>query len=137
VGPVRVLIVDDFVPVRILVASILNEDPEIVIAGECSDGREAVEQCSKLAPDVVIMDIGLAKLNGLEAAKQIREKCPGTKIVFLSNQNDPEVIRELLRIGAGFVWKPDASRDLLSAVKAASRNETFVRFKDIGRGQVN
>jgi DNA-binding NarL/FixJ family response regulator len=83
-------------------------------------------------PDLVILDLLLPKINGLEAARQITEISPGTKVVFLSESLSREMMREALRIGAGFVMKADAERDLLSVVKAAVYDKPVVLFRFLG-----
>jgi DNA-binding NarL/FixJ family response regulator len=128
-GPVRILIVDDFEPWRRAVCSILAEDADLEVVSEGSDGLEAVRKSEQLQPDLVLLDIQLPKMNGLDAARQIRKVSPGTKILFLSSYQCLEVMREALKVGAGFVVKADAARDLLPIVRAAVRNEPFVRFR--------
>jgi DNA-binding NarL/FixJ family response regulator len=128
-GPVRILLVDDFARWRLAVRSILAEDEDLEVVGEASDGLEAVQKCAELQPYLVLLDIQLPKMNGLDAARQIHKVSPDTKILFLSSYCCLEVMQEALRIGAGFVVKADASRDLLPIVRAIIRNEPFVRFK--------
>ena len=84
---------------------------------------------AEVQPDLVILDLLLPKINGVEAARQITEISPGTKVVFLSDCLSRDMMREVLRIGAGFVMKADAERDLLSVVKAAARDKSVVRFR--------
>lgn len=128
-GPVRVVVVDDFEPWRRSIVSILKEDPEIEVIHQAIDGLEAVESCQELQPDLVVLDIGLPKLNGLEAARQIRVVSPDSKILFLSLNRSPDVIREALRIGAaGYLLKQNALLHLLPAVKAAMLGEEFLQF---------
>jgi DNA-binding NarL/FixJ family response regulator len=129
VGRVRVVVVDDFEAWRRTIGSILGEDPDLEIVHEALDGLEAVEVCGNLKPDLVILDIGLPKLGGLEAARRIREASPATKILFVSAIPSPAVIREALRIGAaGYIVKKDALRDLLPAVRSAMQNKEFLSF---------
>lgn len=136
-GLVRILIVDDFEPWRRAVCSILAEDADLDIVCEGADGLEAVRRSEELQPDLVLLDIQLPKMNGLEAARRIREVCPDTKIVFLSSYHCIEVMREALKIGAGFVVKTDASRDLLPIVRTVVRNEPFVRFRFLHDSRIN
>ena len=124
----RVLVVDDFEKWRIAICSILAEDTDFDVIGESSNGLDAVRKSGELLPDLVLMDIGLPGLNGLEAARQILEASPRTKILFLSAEHVLEVIREALAIGAGFVLKADASQNLLAVARSIIRDEPFVRF---------
>ena len=128
-GPVKILIVDDFEPWRRAVCTILAEDTDLEIVGECFDGLDAVQKCRDLQPDLVLLDIQLPKMNGLDAARQICEVSPHTKILFLSSYHCVEIMRDALKIGAAFVVKADAARDLLPIVRAVVRNEPFLRFR--------
>jgi DNA-binding NarL/FixJ family response regulator len=128
-GLVRILIVDDFERWRCSIGSILAEDADLEVVGESPDGLDAVQKSEKLQPDLVLLDINLPKMNGLDAARQIRRVSPRTKILFLSSYHSVEVMREALKIGAAFVVKADAARDLLLIVRAVVRNEPFVRFR--------
>jgi DNA-binding NarL/FixJ family response regulator len=124
---VRILIVDDFEPWRRVVCSILQQYKDLEVICEGSDGLEAVQKSAALQPDLVLLDIGLPKLNGLEAARQIRKVSPGSKILFLTMYDSPELLQEALRSGAlGCVVKSDAARKLLPAVRAVMRNQRFV-----------
>jgi|SRR5271163_4386174 len=134
-GPIRILIVDDFAPWRRAVRSILAEDGDLEVIGESSDGLEAVQKSKELQPDLVLLDIQLPTMNGLKAAREIREISPGTKILFLSSYQDIEVMRDALRVGAGFVVKADAARDLLPLLRAVIQNEPFLRFRFLRAGQ--
>ena len=128
-GPVRIVVVDDFEPWRRTIVSILKQDPTLEVIREASDGLEAVRMCVALQPDLVVLDVGLPKLNGLEAARQIREISPATKILFMSANGSTEMMREALRMDAvGYIAKTNASRHLLPAVKAAMANEKFLSF---------
>jgi DNA-binding NarL/FixJ family response regulator len=128
-GPVRILVVDDFEPWRRTIVSIIEEDPELQVIHEASDGLEAVQLCQELQPDLVVLDIGLPKLSGLEVARRIRVLSPHSKILFLSVIPSQDVMCEALRIGAaGYIAKADALRDLLPAVRAAVANQEFLRF---------
>jgi DNA-binding NarL/FixJ family response regulator len=124
---VRILIVDDFERWRRAVCSILRQNKDLEVIGESSDGLDAIQKSEELQPDLVLLDIGLANLNGLEAARQIRTVSPGSKILFLTLEDSPDLVQEALRIGAlGYVIKSDAASNLLPAVRAVMRNERFV-----------
>ena len=127
---VRILIVDDHGPWRRAISSILQQQKDLEVICEASDGIEAVEKSAALHPDVVLLDIGLPSLNGFEAARQIRKVSPGSRILFLTSHDSPDLVREALRIGAlGFVIKSDAASDLLPAVSAVMRDQRFVRTR--------
>jgi DNA-binding NarL/FixJ family response regulator len=128
-GLVRILIVDDFASWRRAVRSILAEEEDLEVVGEASDGLEAVQKSEELQPDLVLLDIQMPEMNGLDAARLIHNVSPATKILFLSTYHCLEIMQEALRVGAGFVVKADASRDLLPIVKAIVRNEPFVGFR--------
>jgi DNA-binding NarL/FixJ family response regulator len=124
---VHVLVVDDFLPWHRFVASILQEQPRFRIVGEASDGLEAVQKARELQPDLILLDVGLPTLNGIEAARHIREVTPKSKILFLSENRSWDIVEEALRTGAGgYVVKSDAKRDLLSAAQAVLEGKSFV-----------
>lgn len=124
---VRVLVVDDFEPFRRSVASLFQRQPELEIIGEAADGLEAVQKAATLQPDLVLLDIGLPKLNGIQAAGRIHELSPKSKILFVSQESSPELVKAALAAGAsGYVVKTDAGSELLSAVNAVVRGEVFV-----------
>jgi DNA-binding NarL/FixJ family response regulator len=132
---VRILLVDDYAPFRILVASKLEKQPGLHVVGLAADGLEAVQQAEKLQPDLVLLDIGLRKLNGIEAARQIRLVSPKSILLFLSANSSLEVAREALSTGArGYVMKVDVNGELLAAVYAVLTGEKFVshRFSSDG-----
>jgi DNA-binding NarL/FixJ family response regulator len=124
---IRVLLVDDNGPFRRFVREALGEMPDIQIVGEAIDGLEAVRKAQELKPALIVLDIGLPGLNGIEAARRIRRLSPQSKILFLSQESSVEVVQEALSLGAlGFVTKINAGRDLLIAVEAVLRNQQFV-----------
>jgi DNA-binding NarL/FixJ family response regulator len=124
---IRVLVVDDFEPWRRSVCSILAGNGELQVVGEAADGWEAVQKAQVLKPDLIVLDLGLPKLNGLEAANRIRQVVHGAKIIFLTQINDMEVVRKALKIGAqGYVLKSDVGTELLSAVAAVLGGDDFV-----------
>lgn len=105
----------------------LREHAELQVVGEAADGREAVQKAETLKPDLIVLDIGLPTLNGIEAAKRIRVVVPGTRILFLTAINDKDMVRAALSTGAqGFVLKTDAGTELLPAVAAVLGGDDFV-----------
>lgn len=123
----RILLVDDFEPWRRALCSTLGAHAPLRIVGEAADGLEAVQKAQKLKPDLVLLDIGLPRLNGIEAARRIRKVLPEAKILFLSQGNDMDVVMAALSDGAqGYVVKADAGRELLPAIGLVLRGEKFV-----------
>jgi len=125
---IRILLVDDFEPWRFVVCLMVQKERELQIIREVSDGQAAVHSAKELKPDLILLDIGLPKLNGIAAARKIRNLAPNSKILFLSQDSDPDVVREALGIGAGFVVKADAGKDLLPAIKAVILGRQFLSF---------
>jgi DNA-binding NarL/FixJ family response regulator len=123
----RVLVVDDNEPFRRFICSTLGKRPELHIVCEVSDGLEAVRKAEELHPDLILLDIGLPSLNGIEAAQRIRKLSPESKIIFVSQETSADAVREALRLGAhGYVVKTDAKRELLAGVDAVLRGGQFV-----------
>ena len=134
---VRILVVDDYEPFRGFLHLKLQPRPELQIVGEASDGLEAVEKAKELQPDLIFLDIGLPMLNGVEAANQILRLVPDAKILFVSQQNDPDIVVAALANGAkGFVRKQNAKQEVLPAVDAVLRGEHFVSSSLERRGAV-
>ena len=124
---VRVLVVDDFEPFRRLVCSTLKQRPDLQIIGEASDGSEAVRKAEEMQPDLIVLDLGLPALNGLETARRIRKLSPECKILFVTQESSTDVMQEALGLGAlGYVVKAYAGRDLLAAVDAVCQGRQFV-----------
>jgi CheY-like chemotaxis protein len=123
----RVLIVEDYEAFRRLIRSALQQRAEFQVVGEVSDGLEAVQKAQELQPDLILLDIGLPKLNGLEAGRRIRKGSPNSRILFLTQESSSDVVREALGLGAlGYVLKSRAQTDLLPAIEAVLRGEHFV-----------
>lgn len=125
--PLRILVVEDFIPYRRFILSTLASMGDLQVIGEVSDGLEAVQQAVELQPDLILLDIGLPSLNGIEAARQIRKLIPESKIIFLTQESSAEVVQEALSLGArGYVVKTMAESELLTAVEAVLLGKTFV-----------
>jgi DNA-binding NarL/FixJ family response regulator len=123
----RVLVVEDFAPFWQVIRSTLAERPDVQIVSEVADGLEAVQKAEILAPDLVLLDIGLPTLNGIEAARQIRKLAPASKIIFVSQESSSEVVQEALKLGAwGYVAKTRVASDLVAAVDAFLKGRQFV-----------
>ena len=126
----RILIADDHDVVRTGLRQLLLERHGWEVCGEAKTGREAVTLALQTKPDVVVMDIGMPELNGLEAARQIRKGLPNTEIVILSLHLSDELVYEIVQAGVrGYVLKSDANRDLVNAVEALSMHRTFFTAK--------
>ena len=122
-----ILVADDFKDWRRQVRLLFQARPEWQVIAEASDGSEAVQKAQDLKPDLIVLDIGLPKLNGIEAARRIQQISPSSKIVFLSQNNDHDVVRAALGTSAlGYVLKTDAQNELLPAVDAVLRGKQFV-----------
>jgi DNA-binding NarL/FixJ family response regulator len=126
-SPVRVLVVDDYEPWHGFITTTLQQMPEVEIVGHVFEGLEAVGEAERLQPDLILLDIGLPKLNGIEAARRIRKRAPQSKILFVSENRSLEVAQEALGTGAGgYVIKSDAAGELLPAVTAVLEGKRFV-----------
>ena len=122
----RILIADDHEVARRGIRSLLESHPGWEVCAEAKDGRDAVELATSTKPDLVLLDIGMPNLNGLEAARQILATSPNAAILILTMHDSDNVIREVLRAGArGFLLKSDAGRDLVAAVEALESQKTF------------
>jgi DNA-binding NarL/FixJ family response regulator len=124
---VRVLLADDYEPWRRCVSALFLKHTGFKIISEASDGPEAIQMAEELRPDLVLLDISLPKLNGVEAASQIRKVDPTTKIVFISAYKDSDAVQMVLSNGAdGYVLKWEVTRELLPAIEAALRGRKFI-----------
>jgi DNA-binding NarL/FixJ family response regulator len=124
---IRVLVVEDFEPFRRFVVSTFQQRPEFEIICEVSDGIEAIQKAQELQPDVLVLDIGLPRMNGIEAAQRISNCAPKARILILSENRSKVIVEEALRSGArGYVLKSDARTDLLRAVEAILQGKRFV-----------
>ena len=124
---IRVLVVEDFPSFRLFLASKLQQQPELQVICEVGDGLEGVKKAQELQPDLVLLDIGLPKLNGIEVARRIRKLSPNSAILFVTQEMSTAVVEAGLATGAGgYVVKMDAEGELLTAINAVLRGETFV-----------
>ena len=124
---IKVLLADDHTIVRKGLRALIDADNDIEVVDEAEDGKEAFEKAEKLQPDVVVMDIAMPGLNGIEATRQIKKHLPGTRVLILSMHTSEEYIFQALRAGAsGYLIKKAAPRDLVLAIQAAQRGETFL-----------
>ncbi len=125
-NPVRILVADDHEVVRRGLRALLEAQPGWQVCAEAADGRETVEKAKELKPDVVILDISMPTLNGLEATRHIAKEVPQSRVLILTMHESEQVIREVLDAGArGYLLKSDAGRDLVAAVDALRRHRTF------------
>ncbi len=124
---IRVLLVDDHAPIRQFLRTTLERNPEFDIVGEASNGLDAIEKFQNLDPDLILLDFGLPRMNGIEVTRRIRSLSPGAKILIVSQNQSPDLATEALRSGAsGYVVKADAAVELLPAVKSVLQGTQFV-----------
>jgi DNA-binding NarL/FixJ family response regulator len=124
---IRILIADDHTIVRQGLARLLEEQPDLKVIGEATNGQDAVDKTLELKPDIAILDIAMPRMNGIEAAKRIRKRLPETKIIILSMYSHEHYIDELLETGvSGYLLKDSSGRDIIKAIHAALKNETFL-----------
>ena len=130
---VRILVVDDHPVVRHGLRTLLGEHAEWEIIDEAEDGQEAVDKAARLKPDVVVLDITMPRMSGLEACRVIRKTVPECEILMVTQHDSPHMIREALDAGAkGYVVKSNAARDLLAAVEAVSQHRSFTAVNPTG-----
>lgn len=123
----KILVVDDFVPWHHFVLQLLESEADLNVICLAADGLEAVQKAQELQPDVVLMDVNLPVLDGVEAARRIRVLCPLSKILFVSEQRSLEVIEAAFSLGAsGYILKTDSYSDLILGVRAAVHDQQFV-----------
>lgn len=119
---IRVLIADDHALMRDGIKALLNLTPDIEVIGEATDGRQAIDRCRELKPDVVLMDIAMPGLGGLEATLELNREAPKTRVLVLTQYDDLEYVRRFLKIGvAGYVLKRMLGADLASAIRSAAQ----------------
>jgi DNA-binding NarL/FixJ family response regulator len=121
------MLVEDFPSFREFVRSKLKQTAELQVISEVSDGLEAVQKAQTMEPDLILLDIGLPNLNGIEVARRIRDMALKSKIIFLSQETSPEFVQQALGLGArGYVFKAQAEGDLLTAIDAVLAGDQFV-----------
>ncbi len=124
---VRILIADDHTIMRQGLRSLVEEAENMKVINEADNGRSAVDLCKEMKPDVVIMDVGMEDLNGIEATRQIMEECPGTKVVGLSVHSDRQYVGGMLEAGAaGYLLKDCAFEELENAIRTVLANRTYL-----------
>jgi two-component system, NarL family, response regulator NreC len=124
---IRILLADDHAVVRQGFKMILDAQPDMEIVGEAGNGREAVEQAEQLRPDIVVMDVAMPELNGIEATRRLAASMPRTRVIALSMHKDSVYVREILRAGArGYLLKDSGAGDLVSAIRAVASGESYL-----------
>lgn len=125
--PIRILLADDHTIVRQGLARLLEEQPDLQVVGEAINGQVVIDMALELVPDIIIMDIAMPLLNGIEAAKRVRKSLPDCKIIILSMYSHEHYIHQLLETGiSGYLLKDSSGKDIIKAIKAAMNNETFL-----------
>jgi len=125
--PYRVLIVEDHKIMRDGIRAILDRGGEFTVAGEAESGTEAIQLCTEIHPDVVLMDIGLPGLNGVDATTELLRNCPYAKVIILSMYDDEESVVSSIRAGArGYVVKRASSGDLLEALRSVAKGSSYL-----------
>lgn len=125
--PIKVFLADDHKIFRQGLREIIAEEQDMAIAGEAENGRDAITQIIKLKPDVVIMDVGMPTLNGIEATRQIKRDLPKIRVIALSMHLDEKIVVEMLRAGAvGYLCKKCDADELISAIRSASTGQTYL-----------
>ena len=132
---IRVLLVDDHEIARRGIRSVLARDANLDVIAETADGEEAVKKAGELHPAVILLDISLPGISGIQAARRIRIVSPETRIIFLSQHDSVQIAKDALSVGAhGYVVKSDAGHNLLAAISAAQEGRTFVSRSLVARG---
>jgi len=132
--PITVLIADDHTVLRAGLRALLNRQPDLVVVGEAEDGTSALRETRKLAPHILLLDIAMPGVDGLETLELLRDQCPHTQVLILTMYEDAVFLRKALRLGArGYVPKRAADVDLLEAIRAVRRGEVYVHASMTGQ----
>ncbi len=124
---VKIVLADDHNLFREGLKSLLEEDPEFEVVGETGNGREAVRLCRELSPDIIIMDVTMPELNGIEASRQLAAECPGTKVICVSMHSSRRFVVAMLRAGAvGYLLKDAASEELFTALSTIRADQVYL-----------
>ena len=116
----RILVVDDFAAWRDQIRLLLETRPEWSIVGEASDGQEGIEKATEIQPDIILLDVAMPSLNGIEAAKILRQRCPRSKILFVTQDGDDDIRDAAMRLGAAaYLLKRNVGNELLDAIATA------------------
>lgn len=130
---VTIVIADDHKLMREGLSSLLGQQGDIIVVGQANNGREAVQLTERLGPDVVVMDVSMPDLNGIDATRQIISRKPRTKVIALSMHSDRQFVAEMFRAGAsGYLLKDSAFDELASAIRAVAKNQTYIAPKISG-----
>jgi DNA-binding NarL/FixJ family response regulator len=130
---VHIVIADDHKLMREGLSSLLGQQGDIVVIGQANNGREAVQLTERLDPDVVVMDVSMPDLNGIDATRHIISRRPRTKVIALSMHSDRQFVAEMFRAGAsGYLLKDSAFEELASAIRTVAKNETYIAPKISG-----
>jgi DNA-binding NarL/FixJ family response regulator len=132
---IRILVVDDHEVVRRAICSLLSSDPLLNVVCQTADGEQAVLKAQEFLPDVILLDISLPGISGIEAARRIREVSPDSRIIFVSQHDSLQIVEDAVRVGGhGYVTKMDAGADLLKAIHAVRDGKRFVSQRIVSQG---
>ncbi len=132
---VEILVVDDHAVVRRAICSLLSKDPVLNVICQTADGEQAVQKAEEFQPDLILLDISLPGISGIEAARRIRRVSPKSRIIFLSQHDSLQMVKDALKVGGhGYVAKIDAGTELLNAVRAVHDGKQFVSQRILSQG---